>query len=124
MALSEREQRLLEEMERNLYQNEADIVSTLGATRRQINYRAVALGVVLAVTGLGVMLWGVNSGIVALGVGGFVLAFAGAMIALTIPGAPREASSSKASTGAKASGGSFMDQLNERWDKRRRGEMP
>lgn len=124
MALSEREQRLLEEMERNLYQNEADVVRTLGASRRHVNYRAVALGVVMAVVGLGVMLWGVNASIVALGVAGFVVAFAGAMIALTIPGAPRDASSSTVATGAKPSGGSFMDQLNDRWDKRRRGEMP
>ena len=39
MALSEREQRLLEEMERNLYNNEADVVTTLGVSRN-LNYRS------------------------------------------------------------------------------------
>jgi hypothetical protein len=125
VALSEREQRLLEEMERNLYQNEADIVSTLGATSRQVNYRAVAIGTVVAVAGLGLMLWGVSSSIVLLGVAGFLVAFAGAMVALAVPGKPRPEKAAPSAGSRSARGtGSFMDQLNERWDQRRRGEMP
>jgi len=33
MPLSENEQRLLDEMERNLYKNEADVMSTSGLVR-------------------------------------------------------------------------------------------
>ena len=124
MALSEREQRMLDEMERNLYQNEADIVSTRGATSRHINYRAVAIGTVIAVVGLGLMLWGVSSSIVLLGVAGFVVAFAGAMIAFAVPGKPRPARTSSKRGATRPGLGSLMDQLNARWEQRRRGELP
>jgi hypothetical protein len=120
MALSEHEQRLLEEMERNLYQNEADVVTTLGAAKRAPNYTAIVSGVVMAVVGLGLMLWGVGADLTWLGVLGFVVVFAGVMIAVTIPGpvasAPRQSSSSTRSAS------SFMDQMNERWDRRRGGQ--
>lgn len=121
MALSEHEQRLLEEMERSLYHNEADVVSTLGATRRAPNYTAVVSGVVMAVIGLAVMLWAVSSSLTWLGVIGFLVLFAGVMIAVTIPG-PVAESSVRASSRGGRSGGSLMDQLNERWDRRRGGE--
>ncbi len=120
MALSEHEQRLLEEMERNLYQNEADVVTTLGAAKRAPNYTAIVSGVVMAVVGLGLMLWGVGADLTWLGVLGFVVVFAGVMIAVTIPGpvasAPRQSSSSTRSAS------SFMDQMNDRWDRRRGGQ--
>lgn len=41
MGLSEHEQRLLDEMERNLYKHEADIVNT-SAGPRTVNYTKVA----------------------------------------------------------------------------------
>ena len=54
MPLSEQEQRLLEEMERNLYRNDADFVAAVGGVRgRRPNYRAIVLGVLLAVAGVG-----------------------------------------------------------------------
>ena len=121
MALSEHEQRLLEEMERSLYHNEADVVSTLGASRRAPNYTAVVSGVVMAVVGLAVMLWAVSSSLTWLGVIGFLVLFAGVMIAVTIPG-PVTESAVRASSRSGRSGGSLMDQLNERWDRRRGGE--
>ena len=121
MALSEHEQRLLEEMERSLYQNEADVVSTLGATPRAPNYTAVVSGVVMAVIGLAVMLWAVSSSLIWLGVIGFLVLFAGVMIAVTIPGPVTDASV-RGSNRSGRSAGSLMDQLNERWDRRRGGE--
>ena len=44
MGLSEHEQRLLDEMERNLYKHEADIVDTSGGPRT-VDYTKVAFGV-------------------------------------------------------------------------------
>ena len=120
MALSEHEQRLLEEMERNLYQNEADVVTTLGAAKRAPNYTAIVSGVVMAVVGLALMLWGVGADLTWLGIVGFVVIFAGVMIAVTIPG-PVTESRGQAKPSAKSSG-SLMDQLNERWDRRRGGQ--
>lgn len=124
MALSEHEQKLLEEMERSLYQNEADVVSTAQLGRRAPNYRAIGVGTVVAVIGLIVMLWAVQADLTLVGVIGFVVLFAGVMVAVSIPGKPSSGVSTGrpgSRSGAKTSG-SFMDQLNQRWDKRRGGE--
>lgn len=121
MPLSEHEQRLLDEMERNLYQNEADVVSTAGMGRRAPNYTAIASGAVLGAAGLGVMLTGVGMSSVILGVIGFVLLFVGVMLAVAVPGKPASAGGATAST-ASASKKSMMDQLGDRWDRRQSGE--
>jgi hypothetical protein len=121
MPLSEHEQRLLEEMERNLYKNEADVVSTLGV-KRMPNYRAMAIGAIVAIAGLVTMLAGVSQGITVVGILGFVLLFAGVMIAVAVPGRPLE---NDISRGPKASANgaqkNFMDNLNDRWDRRQGG---
>ncbi len=121
MALSEHEQKLLEEMERSLYQNEADVVSTADLGRRAPNYTAIGIGTVVAVIGLIVMIWSVQASLTVAGIIGFVVLFGGVMAALSIPGKPTNREPrSKGSTGS--SRGSLMDQLNERWDKRRGGD--
>ena len=101
MALSEHEQRLLEEMERNLYQNEADVVTALGVTKRAPNYTAVVAGVVMAVVGLGIMLWAVSASLTWLGVIGFLVLFAGVMVAVTIPGPVTEGAARSAGPGPR-----------------------
>ena len=116
MALSEREQRLLEEMERNLYQNEADIVTTLGE-RRAPNYTAIAVGAIVGLAGLITMVVGVYIDITLVGVAGFVIAFAGVMVAVAVPGKPAPKATSSRSPKAPSSTG-FMDRLNERWERR------
>lgn len=122
MPLSEHEQRLLDEMERSLYQNEADVVSTAGMGRRAPNYTAIALGVIMGVVGLGVMLTGVIINLTIVGVIGFGLLFAGVMVAVAIPGKPVAGGSPTARGGSNGGGKSLMDQLNERWDKRQSGQ--
>jgi hypothetical protein len=125
MPLSEQEQRLLEEMERNLYRNDADFVHAVGGVRgRRPNYRAIVLGVLLAVAGVGALIAGVALNILIIGIVGFALMFAGVLIAIT-PGksgaaapAPSEGS---APQGKRRSGGGFMDRMNERWDRRQEG---
>lgn len=125
MPLSEQEQRLLEEMERNLYRNDADFVHAVGGVRgRRPNYRAIVLGVLLAVAGVGALIAGVALQILIVGIVGFALMFAGVLIAIT-PGksgaaapAPSEGSASPAK---RRSGGGFMDRMNERWDRRQEG---
>ena len=51
MPLSEHEQRLLEEMERSLYQNDADFVAKVGGRRGKPAYRTIVLGILLAIVG-------------------------------------------------------------------------
>jgi hypothetical protein len=125
MPLSEQEQRLLEEMERNLYRNDADFVHAVGGVRgRRPNYRAIVLGVLLAVAGVGALIAGVALQLLIIGIVGFALMFAGVLIAIT-PGktgaaaaAPSEGSAPQAK---RRSGGGFMDRMNERWDRRQEG---
>jgi hypothetical protein len=122
MALSEREQRLLEEMERNLYNNEADVVTTLGVSRTP-NYRAMAIGAIVALGGLVTMLLGVTSDLTVVGIVGFAIMFTGVMVAVAIPGKPVEGRSTSASPKpASGSGSGFMNQLNERWERRSNGD--
>ena len=84
MPLSEQEQRLLEEMERNLYKNDADFVATVGgAGRGRPNYRSIVLGILLAVAGVAGLIAGVALQLLIVGVLGFALMFAGVLIAIT-----------------------------------------
>lgn len=122
MPLSEQEQRLLDEMERNLYKHEADIVSTSSGPRT-VNYTRVALGIALVAAGLAVVVVGVVVQIALIGVAGFGLAVGGAMLALTAS-RPAEAGeeSGEAPKGGAApkarSRSSLMERLNDEWDKR------
>lgn len=125
MALSEREQRLLEEMERNLYQNEADILTTSGV-KRQPNYTAIAIGAIVALAGLVTMLIGVYQDLTLVGVIGFAILFAGVMVAVATPGRTitTEGGGRISASGGQASrtSGTLMDRLNERWDRRHNGD--
>jgi hypothetical protein len=124
MPLSEHEQRLLEEMERNLYKNEADVMSTADF-RRAPNYTAIAVGVLMGLVGLITMVVGVSLDITFVGILGFGVLFAGVMVAVAVPGAPADSvPSSPSAPRAKSPAGSssFMDRLNERWERRERGE--
>ena len=127
MPLSEQEQRLLDEMERSLYHNDADFVAAVGSrANRRTNYRALALGAVLAVVGIGVLITGVMLQQPLIGVLGFALMFAGVMVALK-PGAPVAGGSGRPNQSATTLGrparssASFMDRMNDRWDKRQDG---
>jgi hypothetical protein len=121
MALSEHEQRLLEEMERGLYENEADILTTLGE-RRPPNHTAIALGVIIALAGVITMVVGVYSSVTLVGIIGFAVLFAGVMVAVATPSKKTGAPSAKPASARPANSGSFMDRMNERWERRQGGE--
>ncbi|KRO39575.1 MAG: hypothetical protein ABR66_03945 [Microbacteriaceae bacterium BACL25 MAG-120322-bin65] len=126
MPLSEHEQRLLDEMERNLYQGEADVLTALGA-KRVPHYRAIAVGVILAVVGLITMLVGVYQDLTVVGILGFAVVFTGVMVAVAVPGRATSSPKSSASSSSRSSSApstSFMDRLNDRWERRQRGENP
>jgi len=100
MPLSEQEQRLLDEMERSLYHNDADDVTTVGARRGRPNYTAVALGILAGAIGLALLVVGVVIRQPIVGILGFALMFTGALVAiapprrLTVPGSGSALSSS------------------------------
>jgi hypothetical protein len=128
MPLSEQEQRLLDEMERSLYQNDADFVASVGgAGRGRMSYSSLVAGILLAVGGVVVLVAGVVFRQPLIGVLGFALMFAGVLVAI---GSPRRAAAhnlgsasmgARSATGRRPKSASFMDRLNERWDKRQGG---
>lgn len=126
MPLSEQEQRLLEEMERSLYQNDADFVATVSQRRGPRNYTLVVLGALIAVAGIATLLIGVVVRNPFVGVGGFIVMFVGAWLAFSPPrksaasGAPASSGRGK-KAGPTGQSASFMDRLNERWDRREEG---
>lgn len=123
MPLSEQEQRLLEEMERSLYQNDADFVAAVSPRRGRPNYTFLVVGVLVAVAGIAVLVSGVIIRQPLVGVLGFAVMFVGVLLAVAPPrraGIPAEPD--RASSTRRRSGGTrFMDNLNERWDRRQEG---
>lgn len=124
MALSEHEQRLLDEMERGFYQSEADVVET-SPQRRRMSVRSLVLGIVVAVVAIGVMIGGVAAQQLWLGLVGFAMMVGGVLLMLhreTV-----DAADLPVSGGAKPSkpGGARRETLSERaerrWDDRMNG---
>jgi len=127
MPLSEQEQRLLEEMERSLYHNDAEFVASVGGTRLRPNYRSIVLGVLAGVVGIATLVAGVAVQQLWLGVIGFIIMFGGVLLAIT-PGRGARAAKSSSSTQARRPAPArnqqgFMDKLNDRWDRRQDGQQ-
>ncbi|WP_295781787.1 DUF3040 domain-containing protein [uncultured Microbacterium sp.] len=125
MPLSEQEQRLLDEMERHLMSNDTDVVS---APSRALSYRNIVLGSILVLAGLGALVVGVSIGFntgflgIAIGVIGFVLMVGGVIFAVTpTRGAATTPPRAAKQRGSRTAGSSFMDRMNDRWDRRREG---
>jgi predicted phage tail protein len=122
MPLSEQEQRLLEEMERNLYQNDADFVATVSGPRGRPNYTQIVLGSLMAIAGVVALIVGVNFHPL-IGVVGFALMLGGVLLAL----APGRGSSQRAPSDSRPTPrparSSFMDTINERWERRSNGGL-
>jgi len=116
MPLSEQEQRLLDEMERHLMHNDADVVHT-SRDGRSLSYRNIVYGTVLVLVGLGGLIAGVAVPLVVVGVIGFVLMLGGVVLAVTPTRGTLKAASPRAA-GRRGPSASFMDRMNERWDRR------
>jgi len=114
MALSEHEQRLLDEMERNFYRSDAGVS---GASRGRVDYTAVTLGALVIVVGIGLAVGGVASQQWWLGVVGFVVMFAGALLMLR---RKRGDSAARAPRPARR-GPDVMNAFERRWERRQDG---
>ena len=126
MPLSEHEQRLLEEMERNLYQNDADFVATVSGRRGKPNYRLIVIGALLAVAGVAALVAGVIVRQPIIGVVGFGLMLGGVLLVIS-PGRGAETGSTATSASSRAARpdrSSWMSTMSERWERRQdeRGE--
>ncbi|MET0763309.1 MAG: DUF3040 domain-containing protein [Blastococcus sp.] len=83
MPLSEHEQRLLEQIERALVDDDPKFASTVRTGDRRLKARRrLQIGVALVVVGFAVMVGGAVTSYVALGVIGFLVAFGGLALAV------------------------------------------
>lgn len=130
MPLSDREQQLLKQMERALFEEDPRFASSMaGGPRTARNRRRLIIGVGGVLLGLGVVLLGVTLPQVIVGAIGFAIMVAAVVYALTeskttlhaVPGSPGAAKGGKGAKvkGRKDSSGSFMDKMEQRWEKRR-----
>jgi len=122
MPLSEQEQRLLDEMERHLMRNDADVVAPRDG--QSLSYRNIVYGTVLVLIGIVGLIVGVSSPFLVIGVVAFVIMVAGVVLAVTpARGATvRMPSEGPArNTPPSSSSASFMDRMNDRWDRRNGG---
>ncbi|WP_437584794.1 DUF3040 domain-containing protein [Paramicrobacterium sp. CJ85] len=127
MPLSEQEQRLLDEMERHLYRNDADFVSTTGDRRGRPSYRGIAIGSLIALVGIAALVAGVITQLPIIGIIGFVVMLGGVLFAMAPSKNADDAVSSSPSSPPRANGqarqrAGFMDRMNERWDRRQDGD--
>lgn len=123
MALSEHEQRLLDEMERGFYQSEADVVETGSVARKRLNYRSLVLGVIVILAGIGALVAGVAAQQLWLGLIGFAAMVGGVLLTMARRtevaefGAPGFEASADAPRAA-ASKESFSERMERRWNER------
>lgn len=130
MPLSDHEQRLLEQMERALYQEDPKFASSLrSGGSGSLDRKRIAVGSLGVVVGLVVVVTGVAISQPAIGVLGFAMMVAGAFWAwsgtrVEVGGATGAAASVPQSGATAKRGGesAFMGKMEQRWRKRREGD--
>ncbi|WP_103064043.1 DUF3040 domain-containing protein [Actinomyces qiguomingii] len=122
MALSEREQQVLRDLEEQLNDEDPSLAETMQhaeRTLRRPSPRRIGAGIALVLLGLTVVISGVavgnGIGSILLGVVGFALAVWGVTCMLT-GASPKD---SAAGSGDVKRSSSFMQRQSERWDRRR-----
>lgn len=126
MPLSEREQRMLDELEAQLRTEDPRLDTHLRDSRPGgLSVRRIVLGVALAVAGLAVVLLGVSLQNILVGVLGVALMGGGVYIVTsrgrTRGDAGRSAEGRKGASGTKKES-AFMSRLDRQWDERRSQE--
>jgi hypothetical protein len=125
MPLSDHEQRLLEQMERQLYADDPKLASTLRGSGRSLRSRhRLLLGVLGVAGGMALLVAGAASQLWPLGVAGFLVMLGGGWWASTgWQSGPEAASASPKQTSKSPQRSGFMTRIEERWDRRRDGEQ-
>ena len=119
MGLSESEKRVLEELERNLYENDADFARKTKAKIDQVSSRGanspakVIAGALLAVIGISILVFAAITQLPPVGVAGFLVMLFGLLMAsATAKTGTQSKGASKKST--KQQGSFFEDRWNRR----------
>lgn len=122
MALSEHEQRLLDEMERRLYQSEADLLPASTGVPRRFNYRSLVLGSLLALAGIGLLIGGAAMQQLWLGLLGFGAMLGGVLVMFSKRTEVEQDPLSSSARQQAASKESLADRMERRWDERMGGQ--
>lgn len=122
MALSEREQKLLEELERGLYAEDAEFANRV-AKNAAPSIRRMVGGAALALIGISVLLFAVIIQIAAFGVAGFLIMLAGLILASSnfkqSPTKPAKPSAGRPAGGPIPPTKPSTNPFEDRWDRRR-----
>jgi protein-S-isoprenylcysteine O-methyltransferase Ste14 len=127
VPLSDEEARLLQQLEQSLAAEDPDFASTLRGSKQAARNRRIAVLAGLGfVVGLGVMFGGAVTATTWLGVLGFLVMLVGAYFFVTawrhgLAAAPDAAPSLRKPSSPKSSG-SFVDRMEERWQRRQEGD--
>jgi hypothetical protein len=122
MPLSEHEQKLLEQLEKQLHEDDPKFASSMGSDPgRSWSTRHLVVGVLGALAGILLLLLGVSLQSIPLGVLGFVVMGAGVYYA-TMRSSSGRAKSGNTTRKSGKPRSSFMSNLEERWDERHRGD--
>lgn len=122
MPLSEYEQRVLEQMERQLRSDDPKLASALHG-RGGSRVRIWILSAIGGLAGLGLLIGGVATALPALGVAGFVVMFGSVLLAFSGPSRRSVAPAPQGGpTPAKPKKQGMLSRFEERWE-RRRGEQ-
>ena len=131
MALSEHEEALLQQMEEALYAEDPRFASRIQKSNSRVLGRGrIVAGVVAGVAGLALVVFSAMSSVIWLGAVGFAIMVGGIVYAIT-PSKAKLAAVGNDGNPKPRSGGSktgpskqasFMERLEERWEKRRRDQ--
>jgi hypothetical protein len=127
MPLSEHEQKLLEQLEKQLHEDDPKFANSMGSDPgRSWSTRHVVIGVLCALAGVFLLLVGVTLQSILVGVLGFIVMGGGVYFATMFATMRSSSSGTKGSKSGAGKAGkqrsSFMSSLEERWDERRKGE--
>ncbi|GAB3049198.1 DUF3040 domain-containing protein [Monashia sp. NPDC004114] len=133
MALSEHEEALLQQMEEALYAEDPRFASRIQKSNSRVLGRGrIVAGVVAGVAGLALVVFSAMSSAIWLGAVGFAIMVAGIVYAITPSktklaavgndGNPKPRSGSGGAKTGPSKQASFMERLEERWEKRRRDQ--
>lgn len=130
MALSEREQKVLDQLEELMNAEDpqfANSMSSTGNTAPVLSARHLVLGILCVLAGLGIIIGAIASKIILLGIIGFIVAAGGVYFATTSKKTPIDTflgGSAKAGAAAapkQQRKSKLMERLEGRWDEREQG---
>jgi hypothetical protein len=122
MGLTEREKRLLAEMEAALASDDPRLQSTLSsetsARTARLKSPSLLKGLALFITGLSGLFYGVIAPLYIVGIAGFILALVGLILTIDRIGSPVSIAAAGKPRAAKPPRSSFNERLQNRWDQR------